>query len=326
MTTSPDLGLPFIDGGQAQPDVTHNESLLLLQAISKGVIDRNVNTPAVGPTIGDSYIIGAAPTGAWAGRANCVTIWSGTAWDFIPGETSAGTPITMGARQEGLRVWVNDEDAAYVWDGSAWVETGGGGSQLGVASSLASGDYFLTNRATLAWSTTAVENTRTLFQVVYVDSEITATGIAINVTVAGTGSVVDISLYNFLGSGKPGTALGTVQITSTSTGVVTANFGSPIVIPAGVYMATVRTVTSGTSPTITSGVISTISTAMDSAILRSDTLVAISGTTEVSAYLITDANLPGGSWSSGMDLTGLDMVAANTIAVAYLFRVALIKQ
>jgi hypothetical protein len=121
MTTSADLGIPFIDAGQGQPEATHNESLLLLQAVTNGVIDRGVNTPAVGPTIGDSYIIGAAPTGAWAGRANCVTIWSGTAWDFIPGEDSAGTPITMGARQEGLRVWVRDENTLYVWTGSAWL-------------------------------------------------------------------------------------------------------------------------------------------------------------------------------------------------------------
>lgn len=120
MTTSPDLGIPFIDQSQGTPEVTHNEALLLLQAVTNGVIDRGVNTPAVGPTIGDAYIIGSAPTGAWAGRANCVTIWSGTAWDFIPGETSAGTPITMGARQEGMRVWVRDEDALYIWSGSAW--------------------------------------------------------------------------------------------------------------------------------------------------------------------------------------------------------------
>jgi len=121
MATSPDLGLPFIAAGQAQPEVTHNEALLLLQAMTNGVIDRGVNTPAVGPTIGDSYIIGAAPTGVWAGRANCVAIWSGTAWDFIPGETSAGTPITMGARQEGMRIWVRDENTLYVWTGSAWL-------------------------------------------------------------------------------------------------------------------------------------------------------------------------------------------------------------
>jgi hypothetical protein len=121
MTTSADLGIPFIDAGQGQPEVTHNEALLLLQAVTNGVIDRGVNDPPVGPTIGDSYIIGAAPTGAWAGRANCVTIWSGTAWDFIPGETSAGTPITMGARQEGMCVWVRDENTLYVWTGTEWL-------------------------------------------------------------------------------------------------------------------------------------------------------------------------------------------------------------
>lgn len=121
MTTSPDLGIPFIDQQQGTPEVTHNEALLLLQAMANGVIDRGVNTPAVGPTIGDSYIIGSAPTGAWSGRANCVTIWSGTAWDFIPGETDAGTPITMGARQEGMRVWVRDENTLYVWTGATWL-------------------------------------------------------------------------------------------------------------------------------------------------------------------------------------------------------------
>ena len=113
MTTSPDLGIPFIDQQQGTPEVTHNEALLLLQAMTNGVIDRGVNTPAVGPTIGDSYIIGAAPTGAWAGRANCVTIWRATAWDFIPGETSEGTPITMGARQEGNRIRVRDEKTMF---------------------------------------------------------------------------------------------------------------------------------------------------------------------------------------------------------------------
>lgn len=120
MTTSPDLGVPFIDSGQAQPDVTHNEALLVMLALLNGVIDRGVNTPAVSPTIGDAYIVGTAPTGAWAGRANCVAVWDGAAWRFLPGNTSAGTPITMGARQEGLRVWVRDENDLYIWSGSAW--------------------------------------------------------------------------------------------------------------------------------------------------------------------------------------------------------------
>lgn len=122
MTTSPDLGIPFISQAQAQPEVTHNEALLLIQALLGGVISVGLNTPAVGPTIGDSYVLGAAPTGVWSGRANCIAIWNGTAWDFIPGETSAGTPITMGARQEGLRVWNKALDRMYFWSGSAWLQ------------------------------------------------------------------------------------------------------------------------------------------------------------------------------------------------------------
>lgn len=154
MTTSPDLGIPFIDQSQGTPEVTHNEALLLLQAMTNGVIDRGVNTPAVGPTIGDAYIIGSAPTGAWAGRANCVTIWSGTAWDFIPGETSAGTPITMGSRQEGIRIWVRDENTLYVWTGAAWTNFA---STPGVATDY--GQRAITQNATVKAMTAAVDPT-----------------------------------------------------------------------------------------------------------------------------------------------------------------------
>lgn len=122
MTTSADLGLPYIASSQNQPEVTHNDALNLIQTTIVGVIQISLNTPPGSPTSGDTYVVGASPTGAWAGRANTVTIWTGTAWDFIPGETSAGTPITMGARQEGLRVWDKTTNAFYVWTGSAWTQ------------------------------------------------------------------------------------------------------------------------------------------------------------------------------------------------------------
>lgn len=154
MTTSPDLGVPFIDGGQAQPEVTHNQALLLLQVLLNGVIDRGVNTPAVGPTIGDAYIIGSAPTGAWAGRANSVTVWDGSAWRFIPGNTSAGTPITMGARQEGMRIWVRDENTLYVWTGTTWLNFA---STPAVATDY--GQRAITQNATVKSVTAAVDAT-----------------------------------------------------------------------------------------------------------------------------------------------------------------------
>lgn len=128
MTTSPILGIPFVSESQSQPNVTHNEAVLALQILSQGVLDRFGNTPAVGPADGDAYIVGSAPTGAWAGRANCIAYYLG-GWRFIPGNDSDGTPITMGASQEGLTVYVKDEDRSYQWTGAAWVAllgTGGG--------------------------------------------------------------------------------------------------------------------------------------------------------------------------------------------------------
>lgn len=120
MTSSPDLGLPLIASQQNQPEVTHNEAVRLIAALLNGVISRGTNTPPGAPVDGDAYIIGAAPTGAWAGRANRIAVRIGTAWLFVPFNDSAGTPLAIGARQEGLRVYVRDEDAVYTWTGSAW--------------------------------------------------------------------------------------------------------------------------------------------------------------------------------------------------------------
>jgi hypothetical protein len=129
MTTTADLGLPEIASQQSQPEVTHNEALLLLQALLNGAASIGDNTPPGSPSAGDIYVLGTSPTGAWAGRANCIAIYSGTAWDFIPGEDDAGTPITMGARQAGMRAWVRDVRALYIWTDTgaspadyAWVD------------------------------------------------------------------------------------------------------------------------------------------------------------------------------------------------------------
>ena len=46
------------------------------------VKDRNLSTPPGSPVAGDTYIVAASPTGAWAGQAAKVAIWSGSAWLF----------------------------------------------------------------------------------------------------------------------------------------------------------------------------------------------------------------------------------------------------
>lgn len=75
---------------------------------------RGNNTPPVAPAVGDRYIIGTSPTGAWAGHANQIVQWSGSTWIF--------TAPTMGAQ-------TFDEDTSenVVFDGAAWAPIGGGG-------------------------------------------------------------------------------------------------------------------------------------------------------------------------------------------------------
>jgi len=124
MTTSADLGISYLAGQQAQPEIIHNSALNQFQVLLSGVVSVGLNTPPGSPAQGDTYILGASPTGAWSGRANCLAGYFGTGWVFVPGNDSSGTPITMGVRQEGLRVWNKATDATYVWNGSAWVVSG----------------------------------------------------------------------------------------------------------------------------------------------------------------------------------------------------------
>lgn len=66
-----------------------------------------LNTPPGSPAVGDRYIVGSVPTGAWAGFANYVTWWTGSAW-------------TMYAPKDGWIAWITDEDRIYVYSGSNW--------------------------------------------------------------------------------------------------------------------------------------------------------------------------------------------------------------
>jgi Protein of unknown function (DUF2793) len=136
MSNAVDFGIPYLPGAEQRPAILQREGLTTIQALLNGVIDRDVNIPPSNPDEGDAYIIGAAPTGQWAGHANQVTVWAdfgaGGAWRFIPGRDSAGAVIPMGARQAGMHVYVRAESALVIWSGSAWasLSSGGGGASF----------------------------------------------------------------------------------------------------------------------------------------------------------------------------------------------------
>jgi hypothetical protein len=119
------IGLPLLSAGQAQKEVTHNEALLLLDAVIHGCCaGAPTNVPPQAPDSGMSYICGLAPTAAWAGRANCLACWtdggwrfvdpfdgleivdstSGRTWRFMTGQWSSGILQAIEIRVGGLKV------------------------------------------------------------------------------------------------------------------------------------------------------------------------------------------------------------------------------
>jgi hypothetical protein len=115
MDATSNLELPFIMAAQAQKHVTHNEALRALDAVVQlMVLDKDLSAPPGSPADGARYIVAASPTGAWVGHAGHIAAYQDGAWAFhVP--------------REGWLAWAADEDALYVWTGSAWTAFAGGG-------------------------------------------------------------------------------------------------------------------------------------------------------------------------------------------------------
>lgn len=71
------------------------------------VKDRDLTAPPGTPAAGDTYIIAASPTGAWAGHATEVAVWSGSAWVF-------------GVPRNGWMAVIEDELKIAVFMTGAW--------------------------------------------------------------------------------------------------------------------------------------------------------------------------------------------------------------
>jgi hypothetical protein len=118
MTETANLGLPFIDGSQAQKHVTHNEALRILDdAIQIAVLDNTLTVPPSSPVDGERHIIASGASGAWAGQGDAVATWETNAWRFLAPKT-------------GWCVWSIADDALLVFDGSAWAPVTTGSSTL----------------------------------------------------------------------------------------------------------------------------------------------------------------------------------------------------
>jgi hypothetical protein len=158
MTTTPKLGIPLISSQQASPEITHNQMVVLLQALAGGAKEER-NSPPVSPAEGDCYIVGGVPTGAFIGHTHAIAVYFG-GWNFIPGYDDDGVIIPMTAAQNGLSIFNNDTGELWAWETSSWVVvTGGTGASRLIdlldvmVSETASenGDYLVWNEAAGKW-------------------------------------------------------------------------------------------------------------------------------------------------------------------------------
>lgn len=125
--STPKLLIAEISASQAQKEVTHNDALRVLDGLVQlAVVTKGLSAPPGSPANGACYIVGASPTGAWAGKAAQIAQYYASTWYFhVP--------------REGWRAWVTDEAAIYVYTTGSWTIYSAGGGGAG-----GSADYVVT--------------------------------------------------------------------------------------------------------------------------------------------------------------------------------------
>ena len=84
MTDTPRLALPVIEAAQAQKHVTHNEALVLLDALTQLTVEsRALAAPPGSPAEGACYIPAAGASDDWSGWDGEIALYSGGGWLHI---------------------------------------------------------------------------------------------------------------------------------------------------------------------------------------------------------------------------------------------------
>lgn len=143
MTDTPHLGMPLIAASQSQKHVTHNQAIVILDAIVMlSVIDSTHTAPPGSPAEGDRYKVASGATGAWATWDLNIALYTNGQWLKL-------TP------KKGWTCFDEATGALTVWTGSGWTDIAAAGGYLTVA---AAGNGTLAKLGIL----TAADNTNRL--------------------------------------------------------------------------------------------------------------------------------------------------------------------
>ena len=175
MSTLPQTGATQLVSAQATPETSVNEMGYHLDAgHTRSIIeDRDLTAPPGSCADGARYLVKATGTGAWSGKDGKLAIAVGT--------NAASGWLFQTVAVEGFKLYVRDEDAELLYNGSSWVTTSTGGAS--------------TESIIIACSdeTTAITTgtAKVTFRMPYA---FTLTAVRASVTTAPTGSTIIIDI------------------------------------------------------------------------------------------------------------------------------------
>ena len=107
------LSMPYIQGGQAQKHITHNEAIRTLDTITQLSVISQAVAPDSGAVEGDRYIVAPGATGEFAGQDGNIAMLETGLWAFFAAQTG----------------WVAHDQSTggmVVFNGNDWTPTVGG--------------------------------------------------------------------------------------------------------------------------------------------------------------------------------------------------------
>jgi hypothetical protein len=107
--TSARFALPFIQPGQAQKELFHNEALATIEiAVQAVVLSANLAAPPEDVEPGQCWIVASGATGGWVGRDGTIAGWTTGGWRFV-------------VPQRGMAAWSIVDDVWLQWNGTEWI-------------------------------------------------------------------------------------------------------------------------------------------------------------------------------------------------------------
>lgn len=116
----PKLGqVNYANIGANFPNSLRNLLRALDALVQASVLSVTLATPPGSPSDGDAYIVAASPTGAWAGQANNLAVWSA---EIATADTNTKVPAwEFHAPKAGWRAFNAGDGDFYSYNGSAWI-------------------------------------------------------------------------------------------------------------------------------------------------------------------------------------------------------------